>query len=286
VQGAKLIQTDIDDEKNTSKLLVNYNWDAVVNWIAYKPADIERDIRLFKNKTKQYIFISSVSAYQKPPSCPIVTEETPLTNPFWQYSRDKIDCENLLHNEYLENKFPITIVRPGLTYDTMLPVPFGDYTVVDRILNGKKIVVHGDGTSIWSFTHSEDFAKGFTGLLGRTDTIGESFHITTDELICWNQAYKFIGDAIGAKPKLVHVPSDSIIKYRPDLEGILRGEWSNSLIFDNTKIKTYVPEYKATIKFRDGIKRTLKWFLSDPKRMLIDEEDNKTMDYLINKFAE
>ncbi|MDH7604937.1 MAG: NAD-dependent epimerase/dehydratase family protein, partial [Melioribacter sp.] len=184
IEKAKAINGDINNLSEIKEILKDHQWDVVVNWIAFNEKDIERDIELFKNKTKQYIFISSASAYQKPPLNPIITESTPLKNPFWDYSRNKIACEEILNKAYREEDFPITIVRPSLTYDTVIPVAIGgwnEYTIIDRMKKGKNIIVHGDGTSLWVVTHTEDFAKGFVGILGNQYAIGNAFHITTDE---------------------------------------------------------------------------------------------------------
>jgi nucleoside-diphosphate-sugar epimerase len=193
-----------------SAVLKDHFWDVVVNWIAYTEQDIERDYKLFRGKTKQYVFISSASAYQRPLSYPIVTESTPLANPFWQYSRNKIACEMKLNAFYRDDNFPVTIVRPSLTYDTVIPVPIGgwnQYTVVDRMKKGKKIIVHGDGSSLWTNTHAEDFAKGFVGLLGHQQAIGQSFHITSDELLTWNQIHEALAEAAGCKASSISLPT-------------------------------------------------------------------------------
>jgi nucleoside-diphosphate-sugar epimerase len=293
LEQAKIIKGDINDVSNIRKAINNLQFDVVANFIAYKPADVIRDIELFKGKTSQYIFISSASAYQKPPTFPVVTESTPLKNPFWEYSRDKIACEDMLTKAYRENGFPMTIVRPSLTYDTVIPVAIGsweDYTIIDRIKRGKKIIVHGDGTSLWTITHSEDFAIGFTGLLGHQQAIGHSFHITSDEVLTWNQIYEAVAEAAGVKANMVHIPSDFICRVAESLGqgwmwGNLLGDKSVSVIFDNSKIKSFVPEYSATIPFREGIKRTVRWFEADPSRMTVIEETNRFMDKVINEYA-
>ena len=197
IPGVKLIKGDIT-EKDLKSKLNKYDWDVVVDWIAFTPNDIERDINLFQNKTKQFIFISSASIYQKPPTHYIITESTPLANPYWEYSQNKIICEEKLIAAYRTKGFPITIVRPSHTYETIIPVAIGDgkeYTVIDRMLKGKQIIVHGDGTSLWTLTHAEDFAKGFVGLIGNQNSIGHAFQITSDEVLNWNQIYETIGNA-------------------------------------------------------------------------------------------
>ncbi len=198
-------------------------FDVVVDWIAYTPADIERSLELFQGKVKQFIFISSASAYQKPPSHPIITESTPLYNPYWEYSRNKIACEERLLAAYRQDGFPVTIVRPSLTYDSNFPIAIGGwgcYTLADRLLKGQPIIVHGDGASLWVVTHSEDFARGFLGLVGNWQTLGHAFHITTDEVLTWNQIYETIADALGVEANIVHIASDFIAKCRAEF-----GRW-------------------------------------------------------------
>ncbi len=285
--GANSLICDISNQSEIESALNGHLWDAVVNWIAYEEKDIERDFHLFKNKTKQYIFISSASVYQKPLAFPIVTESTPLANPFWEYSRNKIACEMRLNEFYRQEYFPVTIVRPSLTYDTVIPVPIGgwmEYTIVDRIKKGQKIIVHGDGTSLWTNTHSEDFAKGFLGLIGHQQAIGESFHITSDEILTWNQIHIALAEAIGKKPNIIHISSDLLVRFDKDLCGNLIGDKSTSVIFDNTKIKRFVPGFTATIPFKQGIQRTIQWFEEDTKRQIVKQETNAWMDSVIHNY--
>lgn len=287
--SAQSVIADITNWDQVTQALKDQSFDVVVNWIAFRESDILRDIALFSGKTAQYIFISSASAYQKPPSHPFITESTPLANPFWDYSRDKIACELRLMDEYRRNGFPVTIVRPSLTYDTVIPMAlasWADYTIVDRMRRQQPIIVHGDGTSLWTLTHSEDFAKGFVGLMARPQAIGHAFHITSDEVLTWNQIYQSLADAAGVKAKLVHVPSDVIADIademnQPSVRGGLLGDKAHSLIFDNTKIKTWVPDFCATIPFSQGIKRTLAWFEADPGRMRIKPENNDLLDAIL-----
>jgi len=287
IAGAKTIRADISQIQETSLTLQNHKWDVVVNWIAFNTGDIQRDFELFKGKTKQYIFISSASAYQKPASHPIITESTPLKNPFWKYSQDKIACEEMLNTFYRNEDFPITIVRPSYTYDNVIPVAIGgfrEYTLIDRLKKGQKIIVHGDGTSLWTNTHAEDFAVGFTGLIGHQQAIGHSFHITSDEILTWDQIYTAVANAVDVAPNIVHIPSDFLCKINENLRGELLGDKSNSVIFDNTKIKTFVPEYKAVIPFSEGIKRTLSWFEEEKSRQIIKNETNQMIDNMINLY--
>ena len=280
-------RADIANPGEIASALKGHTWDAVVNWIVFQEQDIERDIKLFRGKTKQYVFISSASIYQKPLAFPIVTESTPLANPFWQYSRNKIACEEALNSYYRQEQFPMTIVRPSLTYDTVIPVPIGgwtEYTAVDRIKKGKKIIVHGDGTSLFTVTHAEDFAKGFLGLLGHQQAIGESFHITSDEVLTWNQIHQAVANAVGCDAKIVHIPSDTLAAFDEELRGSLIGDKTSSVIFDNTKIKRFVPEFSAVIPFNRGIQKTIDWFESDPARQIIRQETNDWMDTVIHRY--
>ena len=286
IQNVKTIHGDINKSKELSEL-IKHEWDVVVNWIAFTPEDIERDILLFKGKTKQYIFISSASCYQTPLSYPVITESTPLCNNLWDYSNNKIKCEDRLQRAYREEGFPMTIVRPSLTYDTVIPIAIGgfnEYTTADRILKGKEIIVHGDGTSLWTVTHSDDFAKGFVGLLGLTQAIGHAFHITSDEVLSWNMIYRILAESLGQEAKIVHIASDFICTVEPSFTGTLLADKAESVIFDNTKIKTFVPDFKATIPFAQGIKRTLKWLDENPERKFINPESTEKIERVLNKY--
>jgi len=287
IKGVKILSADISNINEVSSVLKDHNWDAVVNWIAFNESDIDRDLNLFRNKTKQYIFISSASVYQKPPLHPVLTESTPLYNPVWDYSKNKIACEERLNKAYREENFPITIVRPSHTYDTVIPVVIGgwtEYTIIDRMKKGKKVIVHGDGTSLWTITHAIDFAKGFVGLLGHQQAIGHAFHITSDEILTWNQIYEAVAEAAGVEANIVHIPSDFIVHQENSLEGSLLGDKSYSAIFDNTKIKMFVPDFKAVIPFNKGIKKTIEWFESDSERQIIKKETEDMMDRLISTY--
>ena len=285
--GAKTITCDVNNISKLKKELNNQEWDVVVNWIAFTTADIKRDIELFHGKTKQYIFISSASAYQKPLIYPIVTESTPLANPFWEYSRNKIACEDLLMDHYRESGFPVTIVRPSHTYDTVFPVSVGkwnDYTMPDRMEKSRKIIVHGDGTSLWTLTHSDDFARGFLGLMGHQQATGHAFHITSDEILNWNQIYETIASALGVTINIIHISSDFICKFDDSHTGTLLGDKSYSVIFDNSKIKTFVPGFTAKITFKEGIKRTIEWYNENPEYKTVDDSVNKKLDRIISAY--
>ena len=287
--GVEQVIADIHQPVSVRAALGDQQFDVVVNWIAYTAADIERDLELFRGRTKQYIFISSASAYQKPATFYRISESTPLYNPFWQYSRDKIACEDRLMQAYREEGFPITIVRPSLTYEPNFPIALGGwgcYTLAHRLLNGKPIIVHGDGTSLWVVTHAEDFGRGFIGLLGNDQAIGHAFHITSDEVLTWNQIYQTIADGLGVEAKIVHIASDFIAQVAPDLAGGLLGDKSWSAVFDNSKIKAFVPGFEAVIPFRTGIRRTLAWFAADPKRQRVDDAVNNQLDQILAAYHE
>ncbi len=283
--GVKTLIADVNDPA-LLRQMEHESFDVVVDWVAFTPADIERDLKLFRGRTRQFVFISSTSAYQKPQTHYLMTESTPLANPHWDYSRNKIACEERLMQAYREEGFPVTIVRPSLTYgDTQIPLVLNSwqqsYTAVDRMLRGQKMIVPGDGTSLWVVTHNTDFAKGLVGLLGHEQAIGQAFHITSDEVLTWDQLFRIVGAAVGVEPKLVHIPSDFIIACVPEQEGTLIGDKSVSVVFDNSKIKRFVPGYCATTTFAEGVRQSLTWFNADPSRKQIDHQVNATMDKLI-----
>ena len=260
-----------------------------MNWIAFTPAHIERDLRLFRGRTRQYVFISSASVYQKPAAHYLITESTPLANPFWQYSRDKIACENRLMDEYRNAGFPVTIVSPSLTYgDSQITLAINSwaksYTVIDRMRRGKKVIVPGDGSSLWVITHNTDFAKGLAGLLGHAQAIGHAFHITSDEVMTWDQFYRLAAQAAGTEPRIVHIASDFLTACVPDMLGSLTGDKAVSTVFDNGKIKRFVPEFQATVRFAQGIRRTIAWFDAEAERREVDDEANARYDKLIDAY--
>ncbi|MFW6035563.1 MAG: SDR family oxidoreductase [Halothermotrichaceae bacterium] len=288
---ATVIEGDIREVESAAEKLKDYQFDVVVDWIAFTPEHVKADIELFKNKTEQYIFISSASAYQKPQTHYLITESTPLANPYWQYSRDKIACEDILREEYRKNGFPFTIVRPSHTYgNTMIPSALNNWekpwSLIDRMRKGKKVVVHGDGTSLWVMTHNTDFAKAFVGLLGNMKSIGHAFHITSDEVLNWNQIFRAIGKAAGVEPDLVHIASDRLVKYNPEWEGSIIGDKAASVVFDNSKIKQFVPDYKATVTFKEGVKKSVKWFEAHPDWCKVDQGWNQLMDRIIEDYIE
>jgi nucleoside-diphosphate-sugar epimerase len=249
IEGVKTLISDIRNFEQTKKAIENHQFDVVVDWVAFEPEHIENDIKLFSGKTKQFVFISSASCYQTPPEKLPVTEKTILDNPFWDYSQQKTACEEVLKKAFLDNGFPYTVVRPSHTYDkTLIPME-GGYTVLDRMKRGLPVMVHGDGTSIWTLTHHKDFAVGLVGLLGKSEAINEAYQITSDEWISWNHIFTTMAKELGVIPNLVHIPSDVIAKYDSELGAGLLGDKSHSMIFDNSKIKQLVPEFDCKIPF-------------------------------------
>ncbi len=284
-EGVHVLHGDIRDPESARKALQGHDFDAVVNWIAFTPQHIETDLELFRGRTGQYIFISSASAYQKPVGNLPITESTPLANPFWLYSRNKIACEDRLLRAYREEDFPAVVVRPSHTYNrTMLPFN-GGYTVVDRMRKGKPVVVHGDGTSLWVLTHHKDFAKAFVGLLGNNHTIGDSYHITSDELLTWNQIFHICARAAGVEPKLVHVPSPLINAFDADWGAGLLGDKSHSVIFDNAKVKRLVPDFAATIPFVRGAEEVMAWYDADPARQVVDPRWDTLIETIVERYS-
>ena len=279
------INADARDEAALIEAVKNLEFDVVVDWIAFAPDQVEMDYRIFQDRTKQFVFISSASAYQTPPQKLPVKEDTPLDNPFWLYSRDKIACENVLMDFYEREAFPVTIVRPSHTYDrTMLPCR-GGWTTIDRMRRGQPVIIHGDGASIWTLTHHRDFAKGFVGLLGNSAAIGEDYHITSDECLSWNQIYEILADAAGAKLDAVHIPSDLINKFDAEIGAGLLGDKMHSMIFDNSKIKTLVPDFECTIPFVDGAKEIIDWYDGDASRRLINDNYNVLTDKILSAYG-
>ena len=286
MEGVHVLQADINDPEQVGRALQNHTWDAVVNWIAFTPVDVERDLEYFRGRTGQYIFISSASCYQKNGHY-LITESTPLYNPLWDYSQQKIASEDRLMQAYRTEEFPFTVVRPSHTYETVIPIPVGgfrEFTTARRMLDGKEVIVPGDGTSLWTVTHAEDFARAFVGLLGNPQTIGHAFHITSDEALTWNQIYQILGDALGVSPHIVHIPSDFICNVEPSFTGTLLADKAHSALFDNTKIKRYVPGWQATIPFYRGIRRTIDWMLGDPSRQWVNTEKDHQIENILQQF--
>jgi nucleoside-diphosphate-sugar epimerase len=280
-----LVTADVRDREATRAALRGREFDVVVNFVAFTQDHVQADIDLFAGRAGQYVFISSASAYQTPVARLPITESTPLRNPVWPYSQAKIACEDLLVRAYRESAFPATIVRPSHTYDrTQVPYDTG-WTMIDRMRRGKEIVVHGDGTSLWTLTHSDDFAKGFVGLLGHPQAIGDAFHITSDESLTWNQIHEILGAAAGAEPRIVHVPSDAILAADDTWGRSLLGDKAHSVIFDNAKIRSVVPAYVATTPFSRGAREIIAWHDEDPSRRRVDRRIDELLDHLARAFG-
>ena len=287
IPGAASIAVDVANPAAAARALEGRTWDAVVDFISFTPADIEARLALLRGRTAQYIFISSASAYQKPLGHYLITESTPLANPFWDYSRNKIACEERLLRAYREEGFPAVTIRPSLTYgDTIVPLPVNSwlkgYTALDRLRRGQPLIVPGDGLTLWTITHNSDFAMGLVGLVGHAGSIGHAFHITSDEVLTWDQLYRQTAEAAGVPaPKLVHIASDFITACLPGMLGTLTGDKSNSAIFDNSKIRSFVPGFTPTVRYRDGIRRTIAWYDADRARQVIDTAACADWDKLI-----
>jgi len=285
--GSHGLVADIHRPETVRAALRDFEFDVVVDWIAFVPADVERDLALFRDRTKQYVFISSASVYEKPPTHYLVTESTRLHNPYWEYSTNKIACEERLMRACREDGFPVTIVRPTMTYDRNLPIAmggWGTYTLADRLMRGQPIIVHGDGSSLWVVTHADDLGRGLLGLLGNERAVGEAFHITSDEVLTWNQIYETIAAELGVEANIVHVPSDLIARVAPERAGSLLGDKTWSVVFDNSKIKAFVPGFQAIVPLREGIRRTLAWFAADAERRYVDDAVNAEMDRILDVY--
>jgi nucleoside-diphosphate-sugar epimerase len=281
---ATVLRGDIRDPAAAKEVLGSLEFDSVVDWVAFTPDHVQADLDMFRGRTGQYVFISSASAYQTPPERVPVTESTPLRNPYWRYSRDKIACEDLLVGAYREEGFPATIVRPSHTYD-QTTVPFdGGWTAVARMRQGKPVIVHGDGTSLWTLTHHLDFARGFVPLLGHPRTLGEAFHITSDDVLTWDQIARSLATAAGVEPRIVHVSSDAIAAADPEWGAGLLGDKAHSMIFDNSKLRGVVPDYRATIPFEQGAREIVEWHDADASRQNVDARLDAVMDRLVENY--
>ena len=286
--GVKVIVADINDEADAAAKLEGTEWDCVCDFIGFVPEQVERDWRLFKDRTRQYMYISSASAYQKPATSPFITEGTPLANPYWQYSRNKIACEEFLMRKYREEGYPVTIIRPSHTYDERsIPIGVhgdnGSWQIAIRMLQGKRVIVHGDGSSLWTMTHNSDFAKGFVGLMGNPHAIGGAFQITSDETLTWNQIYQAVADALGVEFKPYYVSSeflDEVSGY--DFRGSLTGDKACCVIFDNSKLKRAVPGFKPTVRFDQGIRSTIENILAHPELQKVDPAFDEWCDRVID----
>ena len=291
-ENVHCIVADVNNEEEVTKKLEGMSFDVVCDFIGFVPQQLERDYRLFHNKTRQFMYISSASAYQKPLANYNVCESTTLANPFWEYSRNKIACEEYLMKMYRENSFPITIIRPSHTYDER-SVPLGvhgnkgSWQVIKRMLDGKPVIIHGDGNTLWTMTHNSDFAKGFIGLMGNIHAIGETFQITSDETLTWNQIYQSIADCLNVELKPYYVSSSflaSVSDY--DFTGSLIGDKAVSVVFDNRKLKKFVPDFRPTVRFDQGIKQTIDYVMSNKEYQIEDIEFDNWCDKVVNELEE
>lgn len=280
-EGAEVLHADIRSPETVREVLRDRHFDTIAQFIGFTPDHIQADLELFDGRCDQYIFISSASAYQTPPKRFPTLESTPLSNPFWQYSRDKIACEDLLVAAWRDRGFPSTIVRPSHTYDRTQVPTNGGWTDLARMRRGAPVVVHGDGTTLWTLTHSSDFAVAFTGLIGRPEALGDSFHITSDEAPTWDQIYTWLGAALGVEPTLVHVASQTIARVIPELAPGILGDKVNSALFNNSKIKAFVPEFQSKVPFVRGAEEIVEWYLADQKRQIVDPKLEAGFDRLV-----
>jgi len=283
-EGAEVVQADVRDPASVRAALGDREFDSVVDWVAFTPEHVQTDVDLFAGRTGQYVFISSASAYQTPPERLPVTESTPLRNPFWQYSRDKIACEDLLVRAYRDSGFPATVIRPSHTYDRTLVPLDGGWTAMERMRQGREVVVHGDGTSLWTLTHHEDFARGLVPLLGHPRTLGEAFHITSDDVLTWDQVVRALAAALGVEPRIVHVPSDAIAAADPEWGAGLLGDKAHSMVFDTTKLRRLVPDFATTIRFEQGAREIVEWHDADAVRRVVDARLDAVMDDLVARY--
>jgi nucleoside-diphosphate-sugar epimerase len=279
------LTADVNDPRSVEEAIDDRHFDAVVDWLAFTPEQVRGRTDLFRGRVGQYVFISSASAYQTPPARLPVTESTPLSNPYWEYSRDKIACEDLLVSLYREEGYPVTVVRPSHTYDETM-VPFdGRWTIVERMRRGKPVVVHGDGTSLWTLTHSRDFARDFVPLLGHSRTLGEAFHITSDDVLTWDRIAHALASAAGVEPRIVHVPSDAIAAADPEWGAGLLGDKAHSMVFDNTKIRGLGHRAVTSTPFERGAREIVAWHDADPARRVVDSRLDAVMDELVERFC-
>lgn len=282
-KDVNFIACDINDESKAKQILEDHFFDSVIQFVAFTKDQVERDIRLFRDKTRQYIFISTASAYQKPVEDYPITEKTPLENPYWEYSRNKIVCESYLNSVKDIN---VTIVRPSHTYNNhMIMAPMTrwnyEYAHIKRLLDGKPIIIPGDGTSVWTITHASDFANSFVYLIGNKEAYQDVFHITGEILYTWEQLTHILANALGVKPQIIHIPSDVIIKYIPEMEGPLLGDKTWSAIFDNSKIKSISKEYSSKVRYEDIVHNVIKHYQEHPELQRVSEEYENLYDSLI-----
>lgn len=288
-EGAIHLAADARDPEQVRSAIEGLTFDCIVNWVAFEPEHIGQDVEMFSGRTGRYIFISSASVYLKPPSHWLITEEMPTGNPWWPYAQSKIACEKAVAEAVEIRQFPAAIVRPSHTYSNgWIPTPLGsrDYTVARRILDGHAVVSPGDGQSLWTLTHADDFAIGFAGLMESDGVEGETFHITSDEARTWDTFYRVLGKALGVEPHIVHLPSEFVLEVSPSIGQGLLGDKAWSMVFDNSKVKRFVPGFEAKIPFAEGIRRSLEWFAADPARQVVDEARNGEIGKIIKSWRD
>lgn len=279
--GVRQIHADIRNPAEAKAALRGMEFDSVVDWISFVPEHLAVSLDLFRGRVGQFVFISSASAYETPPSSMPVTEQTPLCNPYWEYSRNKIACEKFLEAAWAKEKFPYTVIRPSHTYDKTCIILEGGYTHIARMKAGKEVVVHGDGTSLWTVTHHRDFAVGLVGLLGHPKAIARAIHITSDEWLPWNQIFTLTGRAFGYEPRIVHVPSEVIAKYDEGMGASLLGDKTHSMIFDNSLVKSLVPDYGCRIPYAEGVKEIAAWYAANPQAGVADPRLDAVFDRIL-----
>lgn len=284
--GYEIIQCDINDTEQAKEKLKDRCFDNVIDFVCFNEEDARKRIALFSGKCGQYIYISSATVYERPSRQFPIREDTPHKNPYSAYARNKYAGELTFMNAYRETGFPVTIIRPSLTYgDTQIPMATGSWTYpwsfAKRILDGKPVVVHGDGTGLWSFCHNTDFAKGVTGLMENHQSVGETFHITTDEILTWDESVKCVARALGKEAVIVHATAEQISRFMPGMKSNLLGDKSTSAVLDTSKIKRFVPDFRCEVRFEEGMRRTVAYILAHPEWQKIDEEWDKAMDAII-----
>ncbi len=285
--GVKSLKADIRNPETVRTAIAGLRFDSIVQFLAYRPEHVEADMDMFDGVTGQYVLISTASAYQKPSLSPIITESTPLENPFWEYSRQKIACEKVLTAKARERSFPYTIIRPSHTYgDGWIPGCFGSasYGLAWRLKEGKEVIVPGDGQSLWTLTHASDFAVGLVGLLGNPAALSEAFHITSDDHLTWSAIHAITAEALGVEPRLVRIPSEYIARINPERGAGLLGDKAVSVIFDNSKIRRFVPEFHPSVSFPEGLRRSLAWYDARPERKVPDPTMNREMEEILGRW--
>jgi len=283
--GYRAIQADRKDAAAMRAGLKGAQPEVVINFLGYDLSDVQTDYELFNGVVRQYVFISSTVVYAKPPQRLPLTEDSPVGNAWWDYAQKKLACEQWLRQRQEEGGFPVTIVRPSHTYSqgwVPNPISSGSYTFAARLEQGKPVFIHDDGESRWTLTAAADFAVGLAGLAGKTEAIGEAFHITSDEVLSWNQIYAEIAAAVGVKsPQIVKVPTEFICRVAPQMTGTLKGDKAHPGVFDNAKIKRLVPEFRCRMPFRLGVRESVRWLRGHPEQRNLKPEIDALIEEVI-----